>query len=442
MKKILFSVLALLVFSFGILFFNTTLAYAEEEDLSFGDGVYEYNPDWGNDVFLEYFATTFKNRRGGTSERGKSSERETAEYIAQIFKLYDEANENKFAPYNPAASGSNKYLQNFPFSSGGKSYTSNNVIITKKANAGTENPKTVIIGAHYDNVYSLPSGTSESNYKFEGAYDNGTGVTVLIDLLRRLSAGSFNFDITFIAFGAEEYGMKGSSYYVNTMNTSSEDILLMVNLDVIGAGDFLYLFCDDVNTQHQDFLFGIAEREDIRREDISLKAPPFDKNLSSGQMLDSLYYHIGLMSDNLPFLQKGVNCAFFFTYNWEYAMSESSENISILHMENDNFKTLSEKYENYSEYMSYVSDIVYLSLNEADFENIMISSFESKFDYSIFNNKVFLLCLGLGTLLLICGFVYFQYYKFKKEKIIEAPEEVSATLEKIAVFGDDFEDKN
>lgn len=430
MKKIIFLVITLLVLSFNITFSsNAAFANAAGEALSFSEGEYEYDSGLTNGEFLEYFVTNFPNRRGEVKEKA------AAEYIARIFQLYEgEYGVSKFEPYNKDKTElDERYLQNFSFKYGRETHESNNVIITKKADKETK--KTVIIGAHYDNVYNKPQDVNDSDYNFQGAYDNGTGVTVMLDLLKRLSEKDFDFNITFIAFGAEEYGMKGSSHYVSVMNHAPEDILLMVNLDVIGAGDYLYLFCDDVSTLHQEFLFDIADKNDI-----SLKAAPFDKNVSSGQILDTMYYHIGLMSDNLPFLQKGVNCAFFFTYNWEHGLSESTENISIIHTEDDNFNTLKEKYEGYSTYMTKVSNIVYYSLAAPNFESKMIESFETKFDYSIFLDKIFLLCVGLSVLLAICGFVYYQYYKLKKERIIEI--EVAPIFEKISVFGDDFEDKN
>jgi len=433
MKKILLVVTVLLVFACNIVFFSAAPVANAADAGVFFDDEFKYDSDWEKGQFLEYFVNNFSNRKGGTA-----GETAAAKYIAQIFEAYDNEYPGEFKPHNESlsVSGINRYLQNFSFSYNGNSYNSNNVIITKKAKVSVSNPKTVIIGAHYDNVYSLPRGKTESDYKFQGAYDNGTGIAVLIDLLDRLSkTDALDYNITFIAFGAEEYYMGGSSHYVDTMNYAPEDILLMINLDVVGAGDYLYLFCDDVKTQHQDFLFEIAKKRGI-----SLKAAPFDKIVTAGQMLDSMYYHIGLLSDNLPFLLKGINCAFFFTYNWEHGLSESSDNVSIIHTENDNFSTLKEKHENYQEYMNNVSDIVYYSLAADGFESIMVESFKHKFDYSIFSNKVFLLCIGLGALLLVCAFVYFQYQKFKKEKITEIPIP-SHSSEKIAVFGEDFEDR-
>jgi len=49
--------------------------------------------------------------------------------------------------------------------------------------------------------------------------------------------------IKFIAFGAEEMGLRGSRYYAEHM--SEKDIantVTMIDLDSVGAGDFFYVY--------------------------------------------------------------------------------------------------------------------------------------------------------------------------------------------------------
>lgn len=105
----------------------------------------------------------------------------------------------------------------------------------------SDNPygKCIIIGAHYDGV-DTPA-----------ANDNASGVSVIIEIAKELVRQKVKlpYDIKFIAFGAEEIGLIGSSAYVNEMSaTERNSVLAMLNLDMVGAGDSFILFTTDENS--------------------------------------------------------------------------------------------------------------------------------------------------------------------------------------------------
>lgn len=81
----------------------------------------------------------------------------------------------------------------------------------------------ILVGAHYDAVL----GTS-------GADDNATGVAVLLELARSLSADPPRHPIRLIAFDLEEYGLIGSSAYANDLQ---EPLRLMLSLEMLGCCD-------------------------------------------------------------------------------------------------------------------------------------------------------------------------------------------------------------
>jgi len=81
----------------------------------------------------------------------------------------------------------------------------------------------IIIGAHVDTVQNT-----------KGACDNGSGVVTLLEILRRLRNFKSDRSLIFIWFGCEEYGWKGSSYFMSQCDTISE-IKLMINLDSLGG---------------------------------------------------------------------------------------------------------------------------------------------------------------------------------------------------------------
>ncbi|WP_300671142.1 M28 family peptidase [Soonwooa sp.] len=102
--------------------------------------------------------------------------------------------------------------------------TSKNLIITK---TGTKYPNTfVIICGHYDTLNG------------PGTNDNGSGVSVILEVARIMKNIDTDYSIKFINFSGEEQGLIGSSAYVkNVVNATSPkmDIKLVFNIDEVGG---------------------------------------------------------------------------------------------------------------------------------------------------------------------------------------------------------------
>lgn len=112
--------------------------------------------------------------------------------------------------------------------------TSNVVAILKATKENNESSEHIIIGAHYDHV-----GMNKTNGKtiiFTGADDNASGISFLIETARELSKKQKELkkDVVFIAFGAEEKGLLGSSYYTNNPVVPLDKAKAMVNFDMLG----------------------------------------------------------------------------------------------------------------------------------------------------------------------------------------------------------------
>lgn len=104
------------------------------------------------------------------------------------------------------------------------SATSKNLIITK---TGTLYPNTyVIICGHYDTIVG------------PGVNDNGSGVSVILEIARILKNVNTQYSIKFINFSGEEQGLVGSQAYVdNVVNATNPklSIKLVFNIDEVGG---------------------------------------------------------------------------------------------------------------------------------------------------------------------------------------------------------------
>ncbi|MCK0156901.1 M20/M25/M40 family metallo-hydrolase [Cellulophaga sp. F20128] len=96
----------------------------------------------------------------------------------------------------------------------------------------------IVLGAHYDHL-GIGGGPSSKSDKIEihhGADDNASGTAALLEIGERLAANKSELkrSILLIAFGGEEQGLKGSSYFVENPIVPLSQIKLMINMDMVG----------------------------------------------------------------------------------------------------------------------------------------------------------------------------------------------------------------
>jgi hypothetical protein len=97
--------------------------------------------------------------------------------------------------------------------------------------------KRIVIGAHYDAAAESP-----------GANDNGSGVAVLLSLIKHLQDNYWNYGIDFCFFDQEEMGSMGAIYYIKQFIIPKKH-LVMINLDIEGSGEELYVGPVGMNTR-------------------------------------------------------------------------------------------------------------------------------------------------------------------------------------------------
>ncbi len=95
-----------------------------------------------------------------------------------------------------------------------------------------ETRRRVIVCAHYDSMWGS-----------QGANDNATGVAALLSVAQILAKRGFPKTVQFIAFDGEEWNKLGANTFLKSLQESGEieNIDLILNIDTIGAGDYIYL---------------------------------------------------------------------------------------------------------------------------------------------------------------------------------------------------------
>jgi hypothetical protein len=164
----------------------------------------------------------------------------------------------------------------FTFTSGGTK-TGYNVIAKK---TGTVYPDYhLIVCGHYDGVSTSPA-----------ANDNGSGTAGVLELARVMKDSTFAVTVLFIAFDAEEAGLKGSKHYAQTAQATNEKIVAVFNMDMIAnEGN-----CCDANLYH-----GTSTR--LAQTWINLAGPlvGIDGHLAGGSSGSDHYPFIGFVPNSI-----------------------------------------------------------------------------------------------------------------------------------------------
>lgn len=145
----------------------------------------------------------------------------------------------------------------------------------------------IVVCAHYDSTLGSP-----------GACDNASGVEAMLRIAENLAQGPRPAKtVRFIAFGAEEYLMFGSKFYVATQKEKGllDRIKNVVNLDMVGFGDHLAVTVtpESFKRRLQSVFTGMAE------------AFPVEYNSN-----------VLPVSDHYPFYEEGIPVAMFL--GWPY----------------------------------------------------------------------------------------------------------------------------
>ena len=100
----------------------------------------------------------------------------------------------------------------------------------------------VVIGAHFDHLGYGETGSlyrGDDKQIHNGADDNASGTTGVLELAEKFSSlkDQIKRSLIFVTFSGEELGLLGSNYFVNNSNVSSNKMITMINMDMIGKLD-------------------------------------------------------------------------------------------------------------------------------------------------------------------------------------------------------------
>ena len=174
---------------------------------SIAAGAQSYNSFYGSIVNLCSFDSINNNliefENLGIKEHGTLAQKNTLNWLI-----------NKYADYG--------YLDIEIDTFNYAAQDSYNLVVTKH---GTIYPNSyLIVDAHYDTKNG------------PGTNDNGSGVSIILEIARLLQNVDTEFSIKFINFSGEEDGLVGSSSYVNNIVVPNNmDIKLVFNIDQVGG---------------------------------------------------------------------------------------------------------------------------------------------------------------------------------------------------------------
>lgn len=276
-----------------------------------------------------------------------------------------------------------------------------NVEVRLKGNGSS--PKQVIVGAHYDSTGP-------------GANDNASGIAAMYFTMKNLveSNEKLPFDVVFVAFGSEEEGLLGAQHYLNTMASENrQNTMVMFNLDSLGGGDNLYVFCENKTTDLANLI--------VKKANGQILEKPHAAGVYPLDMFGYGYYEFIQGSDHTPFRLQGIPTAMFFAGNFHafnfVESKDSSKN--VLNSNSDNLNSMNEFWgEEFVNKIETVYQILTVTLKDGEF----LAVAENAKNQLVNNNLVFgtlwptLASVAILAVVVLLGILY--YRKLQKRAIL------------------------
>lgn len=152
----------------------------------------------------------------------------------------------------------------------------------------------IVVGAHHDHIGSF-NGPDGGDTIFNGADDNASGVSGVLELAERYAAAPGKRSVVFMTFGAEEVGLFGSRALDVFDLLDFDRVFFMLNLDMIGRNPN-----KEVRMYGDGYTEGLAEIVESANENHGVKLTLMGEDYEGN-------------SDMAIFHQKGIPFLFPFT---------------------------------------------------------------------------------------------------------------------------------
>lgn len=104
-------------------------------------------------------------------------------------------------------------------------------------NNATASDGYILIGAHLDHIGTsgTPSADGANDNIYNGANDNATGCTAVLQIARYLSEKKIDANVMFVLFTEEESGLNGSRHLARKLRDQRTKIDYVINFEMIGT---------------------------------------------------------------------------------------------------------------------------------------------------------------------------------------------------------------
>lgn len=253
---------------------------------------------------LKYLSSDeLKGRKTGTTGIEKA-----AKYIEEVFR----------------ESGIEPYFETYRDSFQVQGLTGYNIVGYKEGSDPELKDQFIIIGAHYDHIgYGKKVGNDSIA---NGANDNASGTTAVLELARYFSEVETARSILFTLYSAEEMGLVGSRELAEELKEEGLDLYVMFNIEMVG-----------VPMENKDYT---AYLTGYKLSNLAEKFNAYSGEKVLGFLPQAKEYRLFMRSDNYPFYEifqvpaQTISTFDFTNYDYYHHVDDEFGNLSTTHLTN------------------------------------------------------------------------------------------------------------
>ncbi|GAB2777940.1 M28 family peptidase [Salinimicrobium soli] len=181
----------------------------------------------------------------------------------------------------------------------------------------------IVVGAHYDHIGSGKKVGDDS--LANGANDNATGTTVVLELAKYFAAHPPKRSFLFTLFSAEEMGLLGSKELAARLKKDQIDLYLMFNIEMVGV--------PMTGRNYLGYLTG------FEKSNLAEKFNAFAGEEVLGFLPEAAQYRLFMRSDNYAFFKEfgvpshTVSTFDFTNYQYYHHVDDEFSEMDTAHME-------------------------------------------------------------------------------------------------------------